>query len=432
MVYIKPFDVEEWMNDHETQCRYNIAETCCDSLSLADLASLSTDATPNSNANPLAGMLHKRLDYGAIRGSTALRSAIATLYSPPLHPDNILITPGAIAANLLVFYALVGPGDHVIVLHPTYQQLHAVPASLGAEVSLWPLRRTTSAAGGAWTANVRDLAALIKRNTRMIVVNTPNNPTGAVLPASVIRRVLELARERGIVVLGDEVYSPIFHTPDVVVPSILSLAGALPPASPTATSASASALQPGGASARMEEVNVIVTGSLSKAYALAGIRIGWIASRTPNLLSRTASARDYTTISVSQLDDAVAAFALSPAVRPSLLARNVTLAATNARILDAFIGRCSRWISYVKPLAGTTAFVQVRNSAGEPVDDVAFCETVLRDVGVLVVPGGRCFGVAEGEFRGYVRVGFACDRKVLEEGLAAVAAWIEKGGVDAL
>ncbi|KAK6340923.1 hypothetical protein TWF696_009236 [Orbilia brochopaga] len=435
MVHIKPFDVEEWMNDHETHCRYNIAETCCDSLSLSALAALRTDAqNDGTSIDPLAGMLTKRLDYGAIRGSTALRTAIASLYTPPLDPSNVLITPGAIAANLLVFYALVGPGDHVIVLHPTYQQLHAVPASLGADVSLWPLRQTADGENSSWTADVDELATLIRANTTMIVINTPNNPTGAVLPAPAIRAVLRLARERGITVLGDEVYSPIFHTAEVVVPSVLSLA-ATPLDQPTSTSSlSQPPERPEEATGGKEEkeVKVIVTGSLSKAYSLAGIRIGWIASRSPDLLSRTASARDYTTISVSQLDDAAAAFALSPAVRPSLLARNIALCVANARTLDAFVKRCSRWISYIKPVAGTTAFIQVVNSAGEAVDDVGFCEGMLRDVGVLMVPGGRCFGVDEGEFGGFVRVGFACDGKVLEEGLAAVADWIEKGGVDSL
>ncbi len=125
----------QWMEAYETQTKYNLAETCCDSISIKQLQSLSeikkVSILPTS----------KRLDYGEIRGSSELRQTLANLYSSkvstPLPPENILITQGAISANTLLFYALIQPGDHVICHYPTYQQLYAVPASLGAEVSLW-------------------------------------------------------------------------------------------------------------------------------------------------------------------------------------------------------------------------------------------------------------------------------------------------------
>src|SRR4051794_32109621 len=121
------------MDEHETKAQFNLAETCCASISVDDLQEISD--SKDSVLKPSA-----KLTYGAIRGSDVLRSNLARLYSSkvgtPLPAGNVLITPGAIAANHLVFYSLVGPGDHVVCHYPTYQQLYSVPASLGARVDL--------------------------------------------------------------------------------------------------------------------------------------------------------------------------------------------------------------------------------------------------------------------------------------------------------
>lgn len=172
----------------------------------------------------------------------------------------------------------------------------------------------------------------------------------------------------------------------------------------------------------------IVTGSMSKAYSLAGIRVGWIASRDQAVIEACASARDYTTISVSQLDDAVASYALSPDTIHALLKRNIELARTNVTILEKFI-EAHRWAcDWVKPRAGTTAFVRF-NKMGKPVNGVAFCEMLLERTGVMLVPGSRCFGEGE-DFPGYVRLGYVCETRVLEEGLAALKDFLEDGYED--
>lgn len=153
------------MDKYETTAKYNIAETCCASVSIEELASLSETQTNASSIIDLKAVQ----TYGEIRGSSALRGHLARLYSSkassPLSPENILITPGAIAANFLAFYALLEPGDHVICQHPTYQQLYDVPASLGVETDLWRCRPEND-----WKPDLEELKGLVRDNTRMIIL----------------------------------------------------------------------------------------------------------------------------------------------------------------------------------------------------------------------------------------------------------------------
>jgi aspartate/methionine/tyrosine aminotransferase len=154
------------MNEHETTCKYNLAETCCASISINELLALSE----NKSAK-ISDILDtsKVQGYGEITGSTDLRTNLSRLYSSkvgtPLKPENILITPGAIAANHMVLYTLLGPGDHVVCHHPTYQQLYSIPASLGADVDLWKSR-----AEDKWLPSIDKLKSLIKDNTKLIIL----------------------------------------------------------------------------------------------------------------------------------------------------------------------------------------------------------------------------------------------------------------------
>ena len=153
--------------------------------------------------------------------------------------------------------------------------------------------------------------------------------------------------------------------------------------------------------------------------------MGWIASRSSEIIEACAQARDYTTISVSQLDDQIAAYALDNNCIHSLLSRNIQLAKRNLEILESFV-ESHRWAcEWVKPVAGTTAFIRI-NNMGSPVDDVAFCQKLIEDTGVMLVPGSRCFGDGK-EFKGFIRFGFCCETDVLEEGLEKMKLFMKKG-----
>jgi aspartate/methionine/tyrosine aminotransferase len=153
------------MDKYETVAKYNTAETCCASISVDDLRALSED----KESNPLTELQSTKLTYGAIRGSDKLRTTLANLYSAKtpaqLPKDNVLITAGAIQANFLLLYTLIGPGDHVICHYPTYQQLYSVPASLGAEVSLWKSKEADG-----WQLDLEELKSLIRPNTKLIII----------------------------------------------------------------------------------------------------------------------------------------------------------------------------------------------------------------------------------------------------------------------
>lgn len=155
----------QWMDKYETTAKYNTAETCCASISIDDLRALSEDKV----TDPLDQLRSTKLTYGAIRGSDKLRGTLANLYSvktpTPLPKANVLIAAGAIQANFLALYTLIGPGDHVICHYPTYQQLYSVPASLGAEVSLW---KSKEASG--WRLDLDELKDMIRPNTKLIII----------------------------------------------------------------------------------------------------------------------------------------------------------------------------------------------------------------------------------------------------------------------
>lgn len=283
------------------------------------------------------------------------------------------------------------PGDHVVCMYPTYQQLYDVPASLGAEVSLWKLH-----AHNNYVPSISDLKSLVTDKTSLIIINNPNNPTGATIPKPVLQELVDFAKEKNITILSDEVYRPLFTGISPADPNF-------PPSL-----------------INMGYKNTIVTGSMSKAYSLAGIRVGWIASRDSSIIEKIATARDYTTISVSQLDDQVASYALSPSVLHALLGRNIKLAKTNLGILEKFV-EGNRSVSWVKPNGGTTALLAFRKASGEKFDDEVLCKEALEKTKVMLVPAGRCFGP---EFGGMVRIGYVCETAVLEEALGKLGVWI--------
>ncbi|MDB2407460.1 aminotransferase class I/II-fold pyridoxal phosphate-dependent enzyme [Jannaschia sp.] len=369
-MHIEPFGVEIWMNAHETRCRVNLAETCVSAMTMAELLTLT-----GRNADVLSELMETPLSYGAIAGSARLRRAIAALYEG--HDlEDVLVTHGTIGANDLAWRALVGPGDHVVSLVPTYQQHVSIPESLGAEVSRLELMPED-----AYLPDLDALRALLRPDTKVVAFTNPNNPTGSLMPDSLLREIVAMAESVGATILADEVYRGTAQTGD-------------------------------GGSLSAAEVSpaVVATAGMSKAFSLAGLRLGWIVG--PAWLRDAAERhRDYTTISVGMVDDHLAALALEHADR--ILDRSRRITRKNLAILTEWVD-AEPGISWVRPKAGTTALLHYDLEIGS--EDL--CRALLAETGILLTPGG-VMG-AEGS----LRIGFANRTEDLREGLPQLSAFL--------
>ena len=368
---IKPFAVEEWMNAYEENARYNIAETCVDSISLVELLALSgEDADAFWRA-----LSSRRLTYGDIVGAPALREGIAGLYRT-MTADGIVTTHGAAGANHHVFYSLVEPGDRVITIRPSYQQLTSIPEGFGADVQILHLTKENG-----YLPDLDELRRLAVPGTKLICVNNPNNPTGSLMDQALLEQIVAIAREVGAYVLCDEVYRHLTQE-DVWSVSIVDL------------------YEKG-----------ISTGSMSKVFSLAGLRLGWIASHDRAFIDACLTHRDYNLISCGLFDEALATVALDHC--EALLKRNCGIVRENLAILDAWVQSEPR-LSYVKPQAGTTALVYYDYD----LDSYTFCKRMWHETGAFVTPGD-CFEQPKS-----MRIGYANDKQTLTEGLAALSAFL--------
>lgn len=367
---IRPFAVEEWMNRYETDAVYNIAETCVDSLTLGELV--------GDVPAFFAALAATKLTYGDIEGSAAFRRRVAALYGSR---PRAVATQGAIGANFLVFFTLVEPGDRVIAVHPTYQQLYEVPRALGATVDLLRLRPEAG-----YLPDLDELRALVRYcPPKLIVLNNPNNPTGALMPEAMLREIVAIASACGAHVLCDEVYRDLLQAGVPPAPSIVDL------------------YEKG-----------ISTGSMSKVFSLAGLRLGWVAAADP-IIAKCLQHRDYTTISCGMIDDALAVRALER--YEDIMRRNLAIVRGNLAILDDWV-RQQPHVEYVRPRAGTTALLRY----DLPVSSVALCEGLMRETGTLLTPGS-CF-----EVEGTVRIGYANAAETLRQGLGQLGAHLARLG----
>ncbi|KAG7571489.1 hypothetical protein FFLO_00505 [Filobasidium floriforme] len=390
MSHIDPFHIEVWLKEAEKSFKHDLAASC-NTLSLAQLVEHSTD---KGLAKPWED-INVGLDYGCMDGSPELKRTIADIYEKELKrkfsPDGIIPSIGAIGANYAFLYAHVKPGDHVICQYPTWQQLYSVPKSLGAEVTLWK----TSMDNG-WQLDPESLESMIKPNTRMIILNNPQNPTGAVLARKSLQVVVDIAKKHDLYILCDEVFRSLVHGlgPSELPPSLLSF----------------------------DYPKSAAISSMSKAYSLAGVRVGWIATENPEIIKACYSARDYTTVCVSKICEGITQYALNPSVGPNVVQSNIDTAKINLGHLRAFIDKHKDICSWVEPKASSTAFVLFKTKAGEPVDDAAFCKRLQDETGVMLVPGGYAFGE---DYKGFIRIGYIGETEAFLRGLKAWDGWLD-------
>ena len=368
---IKPFAVEEWMNAWEVGAKYNIAETCVDSISMNELFEL----TGEDKTEFLNRLCARRLSYGDIEGLPEFRKGVCGLYKT-LNIENIVPTHGASGANHHVFYSLISPGDRVVSIMPTYQQLYSIPESYGADVQILHLSKENN-----YLPDLEKLRRLVTPKTKMICINNPNNPTGALMSEQMLREIVEIARSADAWILCDEVYRHLSQE-DGWCPSIVDL----------------------------YEKGISVS-SMSKVFSLAGLRLCWMATHDMSVVKSCLSHRDYNLVSCGVFDEMLAAAALKH--RDKLLERSRKIVRENLQILDDWVGS-EPHVSYVKPKAGTTALVYYDLY----ISSYEFCEEMYKKTGAFVTPGD-CFEVPHS-----MRIGYAYGKQDLIDGLKAISEYI--------
>ena len=363
---IETFGVEEWMNCWEESATWNIAETCVESLTVSELLEMTGEVSSQIDV-----FLGKKLTYGHIFGAPELLNGIAALYHRQ-KAENILPAHGGIGANQLALQTLIEPGDEVIVVLPTYQQLQSLPAALGATVVPYRLRPEEG-----FLPVLSELSALITQKTRALIINNPNNPTGAHMDEAFLKEIVALCRHADIWLYCDEVYRGLEHEGSFKTPSVVDL-----------------------------YEKAVATSSFSKVFSLAGLRLGWIVAGE-DFIEKCKKWRDYGTISCGVVDEWLGTLAINQ--KDKILTRNLELLKRNAVILDDWMAQQNA-LSYVKPRAGTTAFLKLENSR---IQTETFCVELLQKTGAFLTPGSRFPG-----WEGWLRIGYAPQTEVLKMGLS--------------
>ncbi|WP_086348062.1 aminotransferase [Candidatus Enterococcus clewellii] len=368
---IANFGVEEWLNTWEKKAKYDISQSSIEALTLKELIGL--DGT--SVTEYFEKLSEQPLDYGWIEGSDTFKELVASLYEN-VAPENILQTNGATGANLLALFALIEPGDHVVSMLPTYQQLYDIPKSLGAVVDFVELKEEDQ-----WQLDLNLLKSKIRPNTKMICLNSANNPTGTLLDKTSLQNIVAMAKEVDAYIVVDEVYAPLAGDGEFV--SIVDL------------------YEKG-----------IATNSLSKTYSVPGIRIGWTASSS-EIAELFRKYRDYTMICGGVISDDLAVHALRN--KEKIIERNKKIVVDNLAILNKWIAQEPR-VTLVSPHYVSTSFIKL----DIPQDDPSFCIDLLEATGVLLVPGTAF------DLPGYARLGYCCKEETLHTALELLSGYLRK------
>ncbi|HEY6713381.1 MAG TPA: aminotransferase class I/II-fold pyridoxal phosphate-dependent enzyme [Rubrobacter sp.] len=367
---IEPFALERWMTAHELSASYDIAESGILPLSTNDLLAFEE---PEERQAILEGLLETPLGYSEASGSLELRTTLANTYRDR-GPENVLVTTGAIEANFLLFNVLLDPGDHVVAVNPAYKQLNSIPRAVGAEVALWRIRSES------YRYDLDELERLMTPRTRLIVVNTPHNPTGAMLSEEELGRVYGLVESVGAWVLCDEAYRWL------EVPSGDTFA---PPAFKYGPSA-------------------ISVGTISKPFGLPGLRIGWMTAPA-EIVIECWSMRDYTSLSPGKLSDALAILAFKH--RDRIVERNRKIISQNLEATNRFVEERSEFLSWTPPRGGLLALLRYELD----VPSLELANRLSEERGVMLAPGSA-FG-----FENHLRIGIGQDPPVFAEGLRRAA-----------
>lgn len=362
------FHLERYFAKHEFSAPYLLCASDCESMELGELLAMA----PGSREQ-LSSLW---LGYTESPGNPDLRQAITTLYEQ-VTANQVLVHAGAEEAIFNFINVALQPGDNVIVHAPYYQSLGEVARGVGADVTEWrgdPAR--------AWDLDIEVLKSALTGRTKVVVVNFPHNPTGFLPTSEFVYELSALAERHGFVILADEVYRGLELNRSDRLPAFA-------------------------------DVNdrAVSLGVMSKTYGLAGLRVGWIATRNEQLFRQLAAFKDYTTICNSAPSEFLATLALRHA--EAIAERNRQIIRSNLDHLDLFFAAHTEWFAWNRPKAGSIAFPMLLHASVD-----AFCSDLVEKAGVLLLPG-TLYGSGLNAFR----IGFG--RRNMPDSLDRLAAYLK-------
>ena len=367
---LETFEMERMQSTWENRVAWNVSESGVHPLRVEEVADTDADR---------AALLGLHLGYSQTNGTPELRAAIAAMY-PGATPENIEVTNGGSEANCIAMMHLIEPGDRVVVMTPNYPQMRGLARGLGAIVEHWPLIEDADAPTPRWRPDLDRLARLTASGARVIVICNPNNPTGARLTADELETICNIALRAGAWIVSDEIYRGA-EIDNIETPTIWG---------------------------RYDRV--LVTSSLSKAYGLPGLRIGWVVG-PPATVESLWAVHDYTTIGPAAASDMLARITLTQPRRARVIARTRGIIRTNYPIVRKWIDRRAPFLSHIPPQAGAIVYVKYRH----PINSTDLITRLRDEKSVLVVPGDHF------EMDGYLRIGFGSDPTHLEGSLERIA-----------
>jgi len=359
---IKPFKLERYFAKHEFSAPYILCASDCESFTIEELLSMSANSERNLKA--------LKLSYTESLGSPTLRNEISKLYASA-SPENILVHSGAEEAIFSFMNCTLSKTDHIIVHYPCYQSLTEVAETIGCEVTYWRTRQENG-----WALDLDFLKDNIKPNTKALIINLPHNPTGCFASQDFYNAINEIAQQHNVLVFSDEVYRGLEYNRTNALPAFCDI-----------------------------NEKAVSLGVMSKSYGLAGLRIGWIATKNKEVYDKMAGYKDYLTICNSAPSEFLAEIALTQ--KDHLINRNLGIIKFNIGLLDKFFEKHSSLLSWVKPVAGPIAFPSFKfGLSAESTTD-----RLLKEKGVLLLPGH----LYDEDYKMNFRLGFG--RKNMPEAL---------------
>jgi aspartate/methionine/tyrosine aminotransferase len=369
-MHFAPFLLDEWLNHYqhsEPPIEYDLASSTGPTWTLRQLLGL-------EERDRVEELLDTRLVYMRLEGTRALCQAVAEMEG--VGAEDVQITTGAAEGILLLFTLAAEPGANVLLPSPRFPPFYEIPRGLGLEI-----RQFHQRAENQFRVDLDEIKRLVDRRTKILLVNTPHNPSGATLSDEELTALHDFAAERGIQFVSDQVYHPIYHG-----------------------RATASA-------ARLPQATVL--SDFSKALCLAGLRLGWIVERDRRRMEQYRAARAYFTVSGTALGEGLALIALRNREKIHGRVRQVT--AANLSLLDGFFKEHARVFDWMRPKGGMTAFPWMKS--GE--DSRAFC-TEAAEQGVLLAPGD-CFGMPK-----HFRIGFGAAAEQFPRAIERLSKFVER------